>query len=234
MRSAARVCAVTTNGQWANLEGDADRGGFGMQTGSAAPVGGWFSGFRSRPVVLLSPHPVSECLRRLTVATTERELSRWHLYPDNARLGAPRFRGSVSPSRILVARCEDAVGRASFAPWLEGRLDASASGGTMITGSIGLHPTKRAAIPVVAAVAGLIGLGALAAAFGFPSGHISRSLPAVLMPFAMIALMVAVNIKGLRTLEQNIPKLVQEMNATLGSSAVSPDPGAVQGAGNDA
>lgn len=199
--------------------------------GSVLRVRSWFAGFGSRPVVLVSPLPVGECHRRLAVVTTGRGVSSWHLDPHNASRSSPRFRGSVTTSRISVARFEDTAGRNSFAPWLDARLETSATGQTTLTGSIGLHPAPRVLVPVIAAVASLIALGAVAGGIALMvSGHISRSLPAVVIPLALIALLVAFNVAGLRALEQSIPKLVHEMNATLGASAVLQDPPTVQSA----
>jgi hypothetical protein len=61
------------------------------------------------------------------------------------------------------------------------------------------------------------------------SGHISGSLPAVLIPFALTAFIVGSNVAGLRSLDRDIPKLIQEMNGILGSAVTFPQPGCCSG-----
>jgi hypothetical protein len=203
---------------------------------SAARVRKWFAGFRSRPVMLSSPHPVSECLRRLAAVTTQRGSTSWYLDPRNASRPDPRLRGDVGPSRISVARFEDAAGRNSYAPWLDARLESAAGGGTTLTGRVGLHPAVTVLIPMIAGVGGLLALGALAGGVALlVSGHLSGLLPAVLIPLALTAFIVSFNTVGLRSLERDIPKLIQEMNEILGSTATFPSPAAVPAAdGNGA
>jgi hypothetical protein len=217
-------------------ESDVELGGCGMQIPhSATWVRGWFASFRPRQIVLSSPYPASECIRRLALVTTQRSFTSWHLDAHNASCRAPQFRGTISQSWISVARFEDAAGRNSFAPWLQARLEGSVSGGTTLTGSIGLHPAVRVVIPILAAVAGLIAVSAFAGGVVMLiSGHVSGALPAVLMPLALTAFIAGFYAAGLKTLNRAIPKLVQELNATLGSSAFSPYPVGVQAVGNDA
>ncbi len=202
---------------------------------SASRAQCWLAGFRSRPVVLSSPYPASQCIRRLAVVTTQRGLTSWHIDPRNAGHPAPRFRGDLGPSRVLVARFEDATGRNSFAPWLDASFEAAATGGATLTGTIGLHPAVRVLGPVIAAVAGLIALGGLAAGIAqLASGHLGGSLPVMLIPLALIAGIAGISAVGLRSLVRQIPKLIQEMKEILGSTAAC-RPAAVRAAdGNDA
>jgi hypothetical protein len=97
---------------------------------SANGVRGWLAGFGSRPVVLSSPHTVSECLDRLAGVTAQRGQVSWYLDPKTAGCPGPRFRGEAGPQRIWVARFADVAGRDSFAPWLNARLEPAAGGGT--------------------------------------------------------------------------------------------------------
>ncbi len=199
---------------------------------SASPVRSWLTG--SRPVVLSSSYPASECLRRLAVVTTQRGFTSWYIDPRNAGRPSPRFRGDLGPSRVLVARFEDAAGRNSFAPWLDVRLEAAAAGGTTLTGTIGLHPPVRVLGPVIAGVAGLIALGGLAGGVAMlTSGHLGGSLPVVLIPLALIAAIAGINVVGLRSLVRQIPKLIQEMNEILGSTATFAGPAAIRAAGGN-
>lgn len=196
--------------------------GFGIQMlSSLTDAWRWPARIRPRPVVLSSSHPPGECLRRLATVTTRRGATSWHLDPQNAGRPAPRLRGDVGPSRIFVARFQDASGRNSFAPWLDARPEPAAGGGTALTGKIGLHPNVAWLIPVMA---GFFGLAALAG----PAGGIAllihgelRGLPLVLVPLALATLMVGINVAGLRSLERNIPRLIQEMNGVLGSALPS-------------
>lgn len=73
--------------------------------------------------------------------------------------------------------------------------------------------------PHIPGVGGLIALAALAGGVALlVSGHLSGSLPAVLIPLALTFFMVGFNTVGLRSLERDIPKLIQEMNGILGST----------------
>ena len=199
---------------------------------SGTRVRGWLASYRPRPVVLSSPYPADECLRQLAVVTTRRGAASWYLDSRNAGRRDPRFRGEVGPSRIWVARFEDAAGRNSFAPWLDVRLEPAAGGGAALTGRIGLHPAVRAVIPMIAGVWGLIALGTLAAGVALlVSGHISGLLPALVIPLAGTAVIVGFNAAGLRSMERDIPRLIEEMHGILGSAATFPGPAVVPAAG---
>jgi hypothetical protein len=89
---------------------------------------------------------------------------------------------------------------------------------------------------MIAGVGGLIALAALAGGVALlVSGHLSGSLPAVLIPLALTFFVVGFNTVGLRSLERDIPKLIQEMNGILGSTATFLSPAAVPAAdGNGA
>jgi hypothetical protein len=156
--------------------------------------------------------------------------STWYLDPRNAVLRDPRFRGDAGPSWISLARFEDAVGRNSFVPWLQGRLEPAAGGGTTFTGRVGLNPAVKAVIPVIAGCGGLIALSALAGGVALlAAGHLGGLLPGVLIPLALITLLVSVNVVGMRSLEREIPRLIQEVNGVLGSTATFPGRAAVPG-----
>ena len=156
--------------------------------GSVPGVLGRLAGVQSRPVALSSPYPPGECLRRLTMVTTERGAASWYLDPRTVGRAEPRFRGDAGPSRIFVARFADVAGRNSFAPWLDARLEPAAGGGSTLTGTIGLHPAVRAFIPVLAGVAGLIAVAALIAGLRSaslrlpqrPAGELIRDISEVL------------------------------------------------------
>ena len=186
----------------------------------ASSLRGLLAALRPRPVVFSSPCPASECFRRLAAVTTRRGFTSWHLDPQTAGRPDPKLRGSLGASQISVARWKDAAGRGTFAPWLYARLQADPSGGTTLTGSIGLHPLVRALIPVFAVVGVLIALGGLAGGVALlVSGHIRGSLPDVLIPLFLGVFMVGLNLAGLRSLERNLPRLIEEINAILGSGS---------------
>lgn len=183
----------------------------------------WRAGSHSRPVVLSSPHPASECLRRLDMVTTRRGAS-WYLDRRTVGRPAPRLRGDVGASGILVARWEDARGRNSFAPCLEARLQAGAGGGTTLTGRVGLHPSMRRLMPVIAGVGGLIAVSLLASGIvTLVRGHLT-GLPFVLGPLGLATFVTGLDIAGLRSLERGIPKLLQELNGVLDSTATFAGP----------
>jgi hypothetical protein len=67
----------------------------------------------------------------------------------------------------------------------------------------------------------LIALTGLAAGIAISvSGHLGESVPAVLIPLALIMLMIGINVTGRRSLEQKVPRLVQEVNSVLDSSVI--------------
>ncbi len=148
---------------------------------SAAGTWGRLMGVRFWPVVLSSPYPPGECLRRLAMVTTTRGPASWHLDSRTAGRPEPRFRGDAGPSRIFVARFAYASRTTRVVPWLDARLEPAAGGGTTLTGVIGLHPAVRARLPVIAGGAALIAGSALAGGVHMlASGHRGGLVPAVL------------------------------------------------------
>ena len=101
--------------------------------------------------------------------------------------------------------------------WLEGRLDPAARG-TTVSGRIGLSRGVKVMAPVTTAVGCLIALTGLAAGIAIlVSDHLGESAPAVLIPLALILLMTGINATWRRSLEQKVPRLVQEVNSILDS-----------------
>jgi hypothetical protein len=195
--------------------------------GSAAGRWGRVAGIRSQLVVLSSPYPPEECLRRLGTVTTTRGGTSWYLDPRTAGHPEPRLRGDAGPSRILVARFADAAGRNSFAPWLDARLEPAAGTGTTLTGTIGLHPAVRALMPVLAGVAGLIAVTAVAGGIRLLAlGHLSGLVPAVLVPLALAAVIAAFRASNLRLPQRHAGELLREVAEILGPAAASAGPAA--------
>jgi hypothetical protein len=184
----------------------------------------WLAGFRSRPLVLSSPHPASECLQRLAAVTTRGGANSLYFDHRSARRPEPRLRGYVGPSWISVARLEDASRRNSFAPWLDASLEPSAGGGTTLTGRIGLRSSVRLVILVTTGIMGLIALIGVAEAIALlVRGHLG-GLAAMLLPLCMIAVFAALNEAGLRSLERGTPKLIEELNRVLDSTTTFTGP----------
>jgi hypothetical protein len=66
-----------------------------------------------------------------------------YLHADSVGHREPRFRGTVGPSSLSIARFEETLGRNSFVPFLEGTLTTGQNGGTEIRGSVGLSRSVR-------------------------------------------------------------------------------------------
>lgn len=187
----------------------------------------WLAGFHSRPVVLSSPHPTSECLQRLATVTTQRGAGSWYVDHRSARRPEPRFWGNIGPSWISIARFEDAAGRKSFAPCLDARPEPSARGGTTFTGRIGLQPAVRVLVSVMSAAGGLIAVaGVTGGVVLLVHGHLS-GLAVMLIPLGVIAVFAAFNAAGLRSLERGTPKLIEELNGILDATATFTGPASV-------
>jgi hypothetical protein len=195
--------------------------------GSAAGRWGRVAGVRSQLVVLSSPYPPGECVRRLGTVTTKRGGTSWYLDPRTVGRPEPRLRGDAGPSRILVARFADAAGRNSFAPWLDARLEPAAGGGTTLTGTIGLHPAVRVFMPVFAGVAGLIAVAAVAGGIRLlVLGYLSGLVPAVLVPLAMAAVIAALRASSLQLPQRYAGELLRDVDEILGPGAASAGPAA--------
>ena len=160
------------------------------------------------------------------MVTTRRRATSWYLSPRTVGLPTPRLSGDVGPSRIFVARWEDANGRGSFTPWLDVQLEQAAGGGTTLGGRIGLYP---AAGELLAILDGIFGLAAVAlvpvGTALLVQGNL-RGLVLMLVPLSMAVLAAGITISGLRSLERGIPKLIQEVNGVLNSTATFTGPAA--------
>lgn len=85
--------------------------------------------------------------------------------------------------------------------------------------------------------AGVGGLIAVSAVWGgialLVHGHLSGLLPAVLVPLGMTAALTGFNFVGIRSLELDIPKLVEEMNGILDSTATLAGPASIPAPGSN-
>lgn len=194
----------------------------------------WLGILRRRPLVLSSPYPASECLQRLTEVTTSRGPTSWYLDPRTVRRPEPRFRGEISPSRIMLFRFTAVAGRNSFFPVLDVRPGQGADGGTTLSGEIGMGPAGGF-LPVLTGAACLGSLSMLVAGVvQLILGHLIGLAPALAFPLP-VAAMAGFNVVGHRSLERDIPELLQEVNEVLGSTAAFPGASAIPAAGsNDA
>ena len=190
----------------------------------------WLGIFRRRPVVLLSPHPADECLQRLAKVTTSRGATSWYLDSRTVGRPDPRFRGVVGRSWIQVARFQAASGRGSYVPWLVAGPWVSDDGGTEFRGWIGPPPAVAGFLPWFAGFACLASLGLLVAGVApLVLGHVIGLVPTVLFPLPAIWL-AGMNAAGRRSLEREAPKLIEELNGVLGSTAAFPGSSAVPAA----
>lgn len=186
----------------------------------------WLERFRPRHVTLTSPYPVDDCLRRLATVTTRRRATSWYLDSRTVGRAEPRLLGDVGRSRIFVARWQDTTGRNSFTPWLDARPEPAAAGGTTLTGSIGLNPAAGGLIQAVDWGSGLIVLAAIAGGISLLARGDLSGLVFVLGPLALAAFGTGLNAVGLRSLERDLPKLIQEINGLLDSTATFTGPAA--------
>lgn len=144
----------------------------------------------------------------------------------------PLFLGVAALPGIQVARWQDAAGRNTFAAYLDVRLGPESGEGTTLTGRIGLHPDVQELLPVFGGIACLFSLGILAAgAVQLASGRLSGLLPALLFWIPATAL-AGFNALGLRSLERDVPKLLEEVNGVLDSTATFPRSSAVPAGGS--
>ena len=189
--------------------------------GLRASVRSWSARTSPRPVVLSSPYPVEECLRRLAQVTTKRTTTSWYLDTKTTVLPNPRFWGDISPSGITIVEFEDASERAvSYSPQLCVRPEPAADGGTTLTGTIGMEPYKKDVIRVMtvgACLMGLVGIGVgIAILVG---GNLTGLLLVLVLPL-MVGGFVGFSVQGLPFLEEHIAKLIGDVNKTLGSTCL--------------
>jgi len=176
-------------------------------------------GIGKRSVVLVSPLPPDECARRLENATTAPGVASWNLDPRNAGSAAPRLQGDVGRSWALVAEFADTPEPNRNAAWLEISLQPSATGGTTLTGTIGLHPSVQGPRTLLTAIGGLFTLTGLAVVVStLVSGRLSGLLPA-LIPLAMLPVIAGINASSRRSLQRAAPRLIDAVKEILDSTA---------------
>lgn len=180
--------------------------------------------------MLSSPYPVSECLRRLAVVTTQRGRNSWFFDSHTVGRADPRFLGVASPSLISVTLWDEIP--TSFTPWLEGRLEPAAGEGATLTGSVGMDGPVPVGFGII--VGGVICSGFLAGGAHLLASGDLGGLGFVLGGLCVPALVAAIGTSNARWLERRIPLLIEEMNKTLGSTAAFPSPDDVPASGDGA
>jgi hypothetical protein len=192
----------------------------------------WVERDRLRPVVVTSPHPQEECLRRLAKVTTGRK-SGWYLDSRTATLPDPLFHGEVGPSAIRIMRFHEVNRRNGPSAWFEARPDPALEGGTTLTGTVGLPsgPSRAiggAALLALLAVGGVVSfvVGVVIAASGHFNGGtgVAIGLP-VLIVLSLLAGRGYDRGPGLRKGEDPIPALLRQINDVLDSTSAFPGVG---------
>jgi hypothetical protein len=142
--------------------------------------------YAPRPVVVTSPHPPEECLRRLAAVTTDRKTG-WLLDARTATLPDPLLHGIVSPSGIRVTTFAAIVSRGTCA-WFDAQLEPTPAGGTTLDGTIGLSSAESAQAKAwdelqIAALAVLFWLlFAVLGIVSIASGNVGRGVMAIVVP----------------------------------------------------
>jgi hypothetical protein len=174
-----------------------------------------------RPVVVTSPHPPDECLRRLAKVTTYRR-DRWYSDWRTATLPDPLFQGELWPSGLRLALFTANMAR-GYGAWFEARIDPAPEGGTTLTGTVG-WPGVWAG-PVVGLVALVIWIGV--AVVITASGHLipGVGVAIALAVFVLMAILAARARQpgpGTERKEAPIPGLLRVINGVLDSTSEFP------------
>jgi hypothetical protein len=181
---------------------------------------GWLHDLAPRPVVLSCPYPVDECVRLLSVATTDRGRVSWYLDPRTAVQPEPRFFGKAGPSGVCLARHEDFDRRYSTPAWLSAQLEPAADGGTNLAGTIGRNPAEGRREPLLFLILGLAGAVAIVVgSVALAHGRFGGLVAIVVLPLALPGLAV-LHLTAMRdSLSRSAASLVEELNKVLNSTA---------------
>jgi hypothetical protein len=189
----------------------------------------WVKRDKVRPVVVTSPHPPDECLRRLAKVTTDRR-SGWYLDWRTATLPDPLFHGEVGPEGVRVGLFTHVVSRGGVRAWFDARVDAAPGGGTILTGTAGLPSAPERATQTLQFVAFLAVGAVVAFVFGVvmaASGRFNFGVGvAIVVP--VIAALTLLASGGydpgprLEAAEGPIPGLLRKINDVLDSTSAFP------------
>jgi len=191
------------------------------EEGSRGREPAWLGIVPRRAVVLSSPYPVDECLRRLAAVTTTRTAASWYLDPRTAGRPDPLLRGQVGGPWIRVGRWVP-VGRRGY--YFTAALSAAPGGGTALTGQIGPNRDVGMAVATLTRLMFLPGATLLAVGvIQLLDGHVIGLVPAALCWFPP-AYAAGINIMNRRALERDGAALITQLNTILGSTADFPGP----------
>lgn len=178
----------------------------------------WLTARPPREVSMHSLLPVSECARRLRVATTPRRAVDY-FNPWMPRQTGPHFQGSVVAGWVHFARYSDAR-RGFFPAWLAARLEPAEDGGTALTGTIGESPRAARSRPffVGGAIVGSIGLLVAGAALlvAVPSAA-SQAVVLIALALAYFASLEWLHRRAERMLGRSSELLLEDVRAVLNS-----------------
>lgn len=168
------------------------------------------------------PHPADECLRRIGAATSSRGF-RWYLSPRTALLPDPQFRGKVSPPGLAIARFPETLGRNSFYAVLTGQLEPVPGGTSELRGAVGLARPVAFLLPVTVICGGIILLAGFSGGVAsLLTGHVADGVPFVLIPLLLVALEGLLIRWGMKNVQRDAVKLVEEVCCLLDGDEVGP------------
>ena len=203
-------------------------------SGWASAARDWVRSGMPRPVVVMSPHPPQECLRRLAAVTTTRKTG-WLLDARTATLPDPQLHGQVGPSGVRLAEFAAVTtqGKGRCARF-DARVDPTPAGGTTLAGPVGPWSAQSAqtnAVGTLVIAALSAGMGVLLVIVGIvtaASGHFS---PGVLVGIAIVIIILVVFMAPLRKHprpadDRRIAALLKTINGVLDATSefTVPDP----------
>jgi hypothetical protein len=183
---------------------------------------------KRRPVIVTSPHPPDECLRRLVKVTTYRR-DRWYSDWRTATLPDPIFQGEVWPTGVRLALFTAVIAGSIGTPgaWLNARIDPAPEGGTTLTGTVGSPGATATAVMSLVALMIWFGVGVFSFVIGVvitASGHFNPGVGvAIALPvLVVIAALAGRGYKpgpGAEAEEAPIPGLLRKINSVLDSTS---------------
>ncbi len=203
-------------------------------TGSSSALRNWIERDMLRRVVVTSPHPPQECLRRLAKVTTGRK-SDWHLDWRTAALPDPLFHGEVGPSGVRIALFTEVTTGGpgtGVRAWFDARVDPAPEGGTVLAGTVGSPSARARAVLSLAFIvfwAGMALFSLVAGAVIAATGHFNTGVGAaialpVIVTFAILA---SRGKNGLEAAEDPIPRLLRKIDGVLDATSAFPGPNPV-------
>ncbi len=200
-------------------------------TGRSSALHEWIERDMLRRVVVTSPHPPQECLRRLAKVTTGRK-SDWHLDWRTATLPDPLFHGEVGPSGVHIALFTEVTtgGPQSWVrAWFDARVDPAPEGGTVLAGTIGSPSAQARAVLSLVFMAFWAGMALFSLVIGTviaASGHFNMGVGAaiVLPVLVTLAILASRGNSGLEAAEDPIPGLLRKIDGVLDATSAFPGP----------